>query len=281
MRQREGKPTFVCVGTSPDSAGLTAWDEPGIVGYAAVNDCHVLPFTRMDKITHWYQLHHRWRFTRRNPRYGPNDHWAWLQQEHDFPIYMQKRYDDVPSSTPFPLREITEKYMAARLGRGGGFQRKYYTCSFSFILPHVLDMLETKYMPSDYNPIHDPPYARIEFYGIELAQKQEYIEQRPGTEFWSGYCMGRGIQFYVPQDTKIFHGDLYGYRTPNRAGAIAGIRAGNPGISSAQAVAMAVGENIADDDNVGVWAAYPDEKYALEYPAMTEDDWANVTWEDG
>ena len=277
IKQREGLPTFVCVGTSPDSAGLTPWDEPGIIGFAALNDCHVLPFIHMDKITQWYQLHHRWRFTRRNPRHGENDHWGWLQQKHDFPIYMQKQYDDVPSSVAFPLREYSEKYLACRLGRGGGFQRQYFTSTFPYVLMHIMDTFEKQYMPSDYNPLHDGPYARIEFYGVELAQKQEYIEQRPNMEFWSGYCTGRGVQLYVPENCRIFDGQVYGYRVPDRAGAMLAVRQSHPQgpqMSSAQVAALALGENLLDDDNIGVWEPYPDNKYALEYPEMTEDDWA-------
>ena len=60
--------------------------------------------------TRWFQLHQRWDFTRRQNRSSMmtniKDHWEWLRQEHDFPVYMQQVWDDIPSSVEFPLDDI-------------------------------------------------------------------------------------------------------------------------------------------------------------------------------
>ena len=273
QKQREGMPTIVMIGTSPDSAGLVPWDEPGILGFWALNDAHVLPFMRMDRITRWYQLHFRWRFTRRNPRYGENDHWSWLQRPHDFPIVMQKRWEDVPASVEFPLRKLTERFLLKRIGRGDRYQRKYYTCSFSFVLADAIAFLEDNYKPKDFDPFKDPPYARIEMYGVELAQEIEYIMQRPGTEFWIGMAAGRGIQLYFPTRTRVMSGVLYGYRWPDRktdAKALFDHKTmeGEP-ITIEKAWEEAAGENLPDEDNVGPWNDYPDNS---QFPGEMDDD---------
>lgn len=245
ISQRLGKKTVVMVGTSPDSVGLAPWGEPGIHAYWGLNDAHHLPCVKMEYITAWFQLHHRWRFTRRTPRYEI-DHWGWLQQEHKFPIFMQKHYGDVPNSEKFPLKEVTERYMAGMLGRGNFFQRKYYTCSFSYMIALAMYL----------------GFQRIEIYGVELAQQIEYIMQRPGTEFWLGMAMGSGVQLYLPAKCRILNGVMYGYRWPDK--------------KFAEMNKEPIGIFPEEEDLVGDWdapAPYPDRFMMpiLEYPNMTED----------
>lgn len=245
ISQRLGKRTVVMVGTSPDNAGQTPWDEPGIEAFWSLNDAHHLPFMHMDRVTAWFQLHHRWRFTRRMPRYKI-DHWAWLQEKHDFPVFMQKKYDDVPSSAVYPLKEITERYLSGMIGRGGFFQRKYYTCSFPYLIGLAMYL----------------GFQRIEMYGIQLAQQIEYIMQRPCTEFWCGIAIGQGIQLYTPNNCNIMAGAMYGYRWPN--------------LESAKQTGEQIGIFPEEEDLVGNWdepEPYIDRFLMpiLEYPPATDD----------
>ena len=207
--QRKGKKTIVILGTSPDSCGLAPWNEDGIDEIWAVNDAHHLPFMHMEKITRWFQLHQPWRFQRPTPRYGIA-HYEWLKKEHPFPIYMQREFDEIPNSIKFPLYEIAKEFLYSDeheqwlLGRGQGFQRKYFACTFSYMCG--LAMLENK---------DNLENLRIELYGTELAQQTEYYMQRPNTEFWAGLAVGRGVQLYVPQITRILQGVFYAYRYPS------------------------------------------------------------------
>jgi hypothetical protein len=241
MEQRKDKKTVVIIGTSPDSCGLTPWNEPGIDEFWSLNDAHHLPFMYMDKISKWFQLHQPWRYKRPTPRYGAA-HWEWMKEERDFPIYMQRVDEEVPSSVKFPLHEtareflFSEKHNQWLLGRGIGWQRKYYSCSFSYMA--ALAYLEG--------------FERIEMYGTELAQETEYYMQRPNTEFWIGLGVGRGVQFYVPAITRILQGTFYGYRYPT----VDDFRA-----EVAERKAKGVWEegswepeeDAVDEDNVGVW----------------------------
>jgi hypothetical protein len=233
------KKTLVVMGTSPDSCGLAPWDEEGIDEFWALNDAHNLSFMRMDKINRWFQLHQPWRYRRPTARYGI-PHWEWLQQKHPFPIYMQREDADVPSSVKFPLYDLAKEFLFSEdqgqwlLGRGAGWQRKYFSCSFSFIAALAL---------------HEK-FERIELYGVELAQKQEYIMQRPNTEFWLGLCAGRGVQLYVPQITRVLQGTFYAYRYP-------GIRDVRAEIAQAKKEGKEIKweppDDIVDEDNVGDW----------------------------
>jgi len=212
IEQRKGKTTIVFIGTSPDTCGLIPWNEDGIDEIWALNDCHHLPFMQMEKITAWFQLHQPWRYRRPTPRYGA-EHWEWLQKKHDFPIYMQRVDEEVPSSVRFPLYEIAKEFLWSKdqnewlLGRGIGYQRKYFACSFSF-------MCGLAYLQWKQGKWGDKP-LRIEMYGCELAQKKEYIMQRPNTEFWVGMGIGLGVHFYVPKVTRILQGVFYAYRYPS------------------------------------------------------------------
>ena len=212
IRQREGKTTIVVIGTSPDTCGLVPWNEPGIDEIWALNDAHHLPFIHMDKITGWFQLHQPWRYRRPTPRFGAK-HWEWLKEEHNFPIYMQRVDEEVPNSVKYPIYEIAKMFLWSEelgewlLGRGPGYNRKYFSCSFAFIAGLAYYYWKT-------GKWGDKP-LRLEIYGAELAQKQEYIEQRPNTEFWAGLGIGLGVQLYVPQISRILKGMFYAYRYPS------------------------------------------------------------------
>ena len=195
---RKGKRTWVCMGTSPDSCGLAPWNEEGIEEWVGLNDAHQLAFMRMDKITRWCQVHQKWRYTRHNPRYDI-DHWGWLKKEHPFPIYMQRHDPEVPSSVPIPLREFCEKFIAGKFSRGVAYQRILEMGStFSYVIPMAI-MAGAQ---------------RIEFYGVELAQEVEYIEQRPSTEFWMGVAGAHGVEIHVPRVTRVLKANFYGYDHP-------------------------------------------------------------------
>lgn len=249
------KKTLVVMGTSPDSCGLAPWDEEGIDEFWALNDAHNLSFMRMDRITKWFQLHQPWRYRRPAPRYEI-DHWEWLKLEHPFPIYMQRVDPEVPSSVKYPIYELSREFLYNEdfgqwmIGRGIGWQRKYFSCSFSFIAAMAL---------------HEG-FQRIELYGVELAQKQEYIMQRPNTEFWLGLCIGRGVQVYVPDVTRVLKGVFYAYRYPSLNDVrqeIAHAKKNN------KKVKWEPTDDMVDEDNVGEW---PEPSSDYELPAIDMSD---------
>ena len=259
MKQREGKKTLVMIGTHPQSLALTPWNENGIDEIWGLNDSHHLQSIRphFDNMDRWFQQHHRWRFTRRMAR-KDIDHWEWLQQEHgDLKIYMQREFADIPNSVKYPLREITERLIGGLLPRGAGWTQRYYSTTFSYALALMIyEKLEG---------IND--WERCEIYGCELLQTEaEYFKQRPGMEWWNGYCAGIGIEIYVPMHTRILYtqavqpnGQLmqfpgymtYGYMSPS--------------MNEAIAEKQPIGEHPVEENLVGAWEDYPyiDFEYAF------------------
>lgn len=57
-------------------------------------------------------------------------------------------------------------------------------------------------------------YERIELYGVNQAGMFEYMEQRRGVEFWIGYALGRGIEVYINEPSRLLKNSAdtpYGY----------------------------------------------------------------------
>ena len=232
---RKGKKTICLLGTSPDNCNLAPWGEG--LDMWAVNDAHRLGFMegKMGNITGWFQMHHRWRFmaTKQIPgsermRYGM-DHWNFIRDESlKFPIYMQKKYEDVPRSVEYPLREVAEALLYKKIGRGKFWQKKYFTCTFAYMAAFVCWAHDTEEGKKFFG--HNG-WDRVELYGVQLAQQVEYMMQKPSTEFWLGMMIARGIEVYVPENGYLLSGETYGYRNPH----------GNPSLGQI------------DEDNVGYW----------------------------
>jgi hypothetical protein len=93
------------------------------------------------------------------------------------PIYMQDRYEDVPFSVKFPLKEITESFQFG----------KYMTNSISYMT--ALAIYEG--------------YEEIHIYGVDMAVGTEYVNQRPSCEYWVGVAAGRGIKLFIPNASDL------------------------------------------------------------------------------
>ena len=191
------KNTVCMMGTHGRTAPKMPWYEPGINERWLLNDSHSIAFVKdhveAGRVDRWWQMHHRWRFTRRMTRLS-DDHWTWLQDSHIPRIFMQRHYKDVPNSEEFKLREISEMFIGDKLGRGAGYVQVYYTNTFSYMIAQV--MYEKAMGIED--------WERIEIYGCELEQLEtEYFRQRPGMEWWLGAASQMGIEVYFPHDTFI------------------------------------------------------------------------------
>jgi len=193
--------TLAIVGMSPSSRGDAPWKNPEIT-IAGLNEEYAFPwFKRKEGNLVWFQLHPRASFTRtenqnQSEAYGniltkeeTTDpcklrHWDWLQTEYRFPIYMQQRWADIPSSVPFPFDEIVNTY------------GNYFCSTPAYILAWgVLN-----------------GFKRIEIYGTDMSAGTEYLFQRANMHFWIGYFKGMGIDIFIPAVSKLMTGYAdYGY----------------------------------------------------------------------
>ena len=259
------KHTVAMMGTHGRTAPKMPWYEPGVAERWLLNDSHSIDYIKghMDesRVDRWWQMHHRWRFTRRMTRYS-DDHWTWLQETKVPRIFMQRHYADVPNSEGFKIREISEMFIGDRLPRGAGYVHNYYTNTFSYMLAQVA--YEKKMGIMD--------WERVEIYGCELEQLEtEYFRQRPGMEWWLGIVAALDIEVYFPQDTFIaFAQDIgvnqqgqqqmmqypgymaYGYKSPS--------------LEEAKAHNLPIGVDPVEENVIGAW-----EDYYIDYVhAMNE-----------
>jgi hypothetical protein len=122
------------------------------------------------------------------------EHYAWLQQAHPFPIWMQDIYPDIPSSVKYPLNEITRKLLP-RLTRKSGEVVRHFTSSPSYAIALAI--------------FHG--YPEIEIVGVEMSSGTEYAAQRDGVTFWIGVATGRGVNVILQDRSLLMRSKLYGY----------------------------------------------------------------------
>ena len=258
------KNTVAMMGTHGKTAPEMPWFEEGVAERWLLNDSHGIPFVEphveAGKVDRWWQLHHRWRTTRRHTRHA-TDHWQWLQDVGTVPrIVMQRKYKEVPNSEGFPFREVCEMFLSDKLGRGAGYVQYYFTNTFSYMFAQVL-----------YEKVKGiKDWERVELYGCELEQLEtEYFRQRPGIEFWMGMAVAYGIEIYVPEPCFMLYAQdmvqtqrgqamlqypgymAYGYKSPS--------------LEEAKAQNLPIGVDPIEENVIGAWDDYPaiDHTYAL------------------
>jgi hypothetical protein len=122
--------------------------------------------------TRWFQIHPR---TEYDTAVRDHKHHDWLQQQKDFPIYMQKQEPDVPMSIPFPRDEIVHEF------------GQYFTNSISWEIALAIQ----------------EGFEQIHIYGVDMATDEEYQDQRPSCEYFIGWARGRGIKVHVPTESDL------------------------------------------------------------------------------
>jgi hypothetical protein len=130
----------------------------------------------------------------------PQRHLDWLKrQPADKPIYMIRRFEDIPASVAYPLEA-----MCTRFG-------KYFTSTVGYMLAWAIDaIVQQRRFP---NVAEAGEW--IGLFGIDLASDTEYVHQRPNAEYLVGVARGMGITVDVPPASAIMHAPaLYGFEPP-------------------------------------------------------------------
>src|SRR3990170_5399021 len=199
-RHRDGKRTIAIVGFSPTSRHLAPFDDERVTIWG-VNEAHRHQSSYMKRWDGWMQLHKPWDF-RKGSSPATKEHWEWLQQDQGIPIYMQEKFDDIPSSVAYPLEEIRRAYPGIKelLPTGEELERNYYTSTFAYMCALALYEIDKQELP-----------GRIEVYGFDMATWTEFQYQKGSTEYWIGYANGRGVELTVPYKCRLINGKLYGY----------------------------------------------------------------------
>lgn len=146
-----------------------------------------VPNFRADR---WFEIHNRFSLSKNMP-----EHQQFLKQCF-VPVYMQKKYDDIPNSIKFPKDEIIEFFKDK-----GCKGAQYFTNSISWFIAFAI--MEG--------------FQYIGIYGVDMATDSEYGWQRPSCEYWIGLAEGMGIEVYIPPASDLLKcTQLYAFESDNR-----------------------------------------------------------------
>lgn len=169
------------VGAHQDTRHLAPYDDP-TVDIWVQNESGMMPWC--PKVDAVFQVHLPTVY--KNPQNRAEvPYWEWLQQEHRFPIYMQKVDPEVPSSVRYPFEEVQSLPLC---------EPKMFTSTTAYMLAYAVLI----------------GVPKIQMYGIEASFYQEYKQQREGIAYWVGYCQGHGIPVERHCGDGLFVQPLYG-----------------------------------------------------------------------
>ena len=108
----------------------------------------------------------------------------------DGPTYMMDHYKEIPKSVRFPIDELTKPEY-----------RRDHTTSITYMLAWAYHSFLTTGKP-----------FHVGLYGIHMASREEYTEQRPCCEYWLGRMEGAGMDILMaPGGSVLTSNGLYGY----------------------------------------------------------------------
>ncbi|HUX00277.1 MAG TPA: hypothetical protein VMY35_04790 [Phycisphaerae bacterium] len=157
------------------------WDDPTWEIWSHASAVNLVPQQRVDR---WIDLHppHCWR----QPKRWHTDYYGWLKTLRT-PIWMQKKYKDVPASVPFPKDRLLSEF-----GR-------YFTSQTAWMIGAALTEGVT----------------HLGFFGVHYESNAEYRSQRAGCEWMMGVAFGRGVNLVLPPTSPLLSRPtwLYGYES--------------------------------------------------------------------
>ena len=160
------------------TVNLAPWFDPSWEIWAHAT-CH--PYCK--RVDRYFDLH-PWEWISGKPVPG---YLAWLKTLQT-PIYMQRKFRDVPASRRYPK----ERMLAGEYPR-------YFTNHVAWMVALALSEGVT----------------HLGFFGIHYALEEEHKKQRAGCEFWMGVAVGRGVQIVNPPGSPLLRQPswLYGYES--------------------------------------------------------------------
>lgn len=163
----------VCILGTAESMGQAPFDDPSWEMWA-----HAMCINRRNRELPRYDL-----------LFEMHTKWKWAQRVDELnqdgkPVIMQKHFDEVPASEPYPLDEVLETFP------------RYFTNSIAQMV--ALAIIRG--------------YTSIGLFGVHLATDGEYVYERPNLEYLLGHAEARGIKLWIPDEANILKAALlYGY----------------------------------------------------------------------
>jgi hypothetical protein len=165
------------IGTAPSSRMLAPFNDPTW----QIWGCSPGNMNTLPRVDLWFELHSNLLWPE-HESYG-RPYIEWLKQQ-TFPVYMQDN-SLVPRAMAFPKDEMVAE-----------FGDDFFTSSFSWMMALAMKM----------------GAREIALYGIDMASRDEYVQQRPGFYFFRYVAALRGIKVTAPHESDIMQSPpLYAY----------------------------------------------------------------------
>jgi hypothetical protein len=165
------------IGTAPSSRMLAPFNDPSW----KIWGCSPGNMNQLPRVDVWFELHSNLLWPE-HESYG-KPYIEWLKTV-PFPVYMQDNVL-VPNATPFPMLDMVRE-----------FGRSFFTSSFAWMMALAIKQGATE----------------IALYGIDMASRDEYIQQRPGFYYFKDQAERRGIKISAPHESDIMQPPpLYAY----------------------------------------------------------------------
>jgi len=165
-----------------------------------LNHAYLCVGGKIPRIDRLFEIHKKdWFLRKEIPK--SKAYWEWLQEQHEFPVYMQHKFKAVPSSVAYPMKDVVKDLFPNLLRRVGDkyVSEPYFTSTAAFMIALAIHELT------------GVKGAQIELYGIDMESDTEYGYQKPGGEFMIGLAVGRGIKVIRPEPSELCRSPLYGY----------------------------------------------------------------------
>ena len=143
----------------------------------------------------WFEIHRKY-WLKRSHRDA--EHLKWLKNA-KMPIYLPQKHPEIPASISYPLKEVLDFFNINWMNSYDPF--KYFNNSISPMIALAI-----------YESLTKGTFKEIHVYGVDMALKKEYREQKPSCEYFVGFAMGAGIKVYIPSESDLLKtGTLYGF----------------------------------------------------------------------
>ena len=178
--------TVIILGTAPTLAA-TPWDNPD-VDYWACAPVITHPPAKGRRIDVLFEMHNTDYWLRPEITKRLND---FASQYPDTKIYMQSQNLQIKNSVKYPIEEVQSFVNHPMI-------REYLTSTIAYMV--ALAVMSG--------------YKRIELFGVHMASnEEEYSMQRSCVETWLAFGWGRGVDFWLPEESDIMKSTyLYGYQ---------------------------------------------------------------------
>lgn len=175
------------LGSYSKTLPFAPWDDPSweLWGHATARGWYPR------ELDVYFDLHPQHRWSRKGYKRATTAYYRWLTQINTRPIFMQRKFPEVPGSVKFPKDRILQEY---------GFPRPYFTNHVAWMIAFLLQAGSV---------------THIGLWGINYSNDVEHLGQRGCCEYWLGRAAQAGIQIVLPPMCSLLEKpkELYGYES--------------------------------------------------------------------